>query len=78
MNNRTDADVVLFRTEQNLYIKTREQRIKDIRNAFASDATFISSIVDAAIKELKNIVDCLENLMRSVKSMNNLLGFLDD
>lgn len=61
-----------------MYLMTRQQRIIDICNAFAADATFISTIVDRAIKELKDIVESLENFMRSIKSMNNLLDYLDD
>lgn len=78
LNNPADNDVFLFLKEQETYLNTRRQRIKDIGYAFASDATFISTKVNAAIKELRNIVESIENFIRSVKSMNNLLDFLDD
>lgn len=78
LNNNNDTDVLLFRKEQDLYLNTRRQRIDDIRNAFAADATFISTIVDAAIRELGNIVESIENYVRSIKNINSLLDFLDD
>lgn len=76
--NHSDPDVLLFRKEQQMYLNARRQRIIDIRHAFAAEATFISTVIYTAMKELRTIIESLENFIRSIKSMNNLLDFLDD